>query len=79
MKGKMKSNIDMIYFLEAAGACKRDVYLYTDNGDQLNLKSKLFQYVVIVLAKNKELLKNSILVFEEEDQEVLSEFLEKSI
>lgn len=53
--------------------------MYTDNGDQLNLRSKLFQYVVIVLAKNKELLKNSILVFEEEDQEVLSEFLENSI
>lgn len=76
MKGKIKINTDLVHFLEVVGSCKRDVYLYTENGDQLNLKSKLFQYVVIVLAKNKELLENSILTFDAEDKEILSVYLE---
>lgn len=76
MKGKIKINTDLVHFLEVVGSCKGDVYLYTENGDQLNLKSKLFQYVVIVLAKNKELLENSILVFDPEDKEILSDYLE---
>lgn len=76
MKGKIKINTDLVHFLEVVGSCKGDVYLYTENGDQLNLKSKLFQYVVIVLAKNKELLENSILTFDAEDKEILSVYLE---
>lgn len=76
MKGKIKAATDLVEFLEVAGSCKNDVYLHTVNGDQLNLKSKLFQYVVIVLAHNKELLENSILVFNEEDRNTLEEFLE---
>lgn len=76
MKGKIKINTNLVHFLEVIGSCKGDVYLYTENGDQLNLKSKLFQYVVIVLAKNKELLENSILAFDAEDKEILSDYLE---
>lgn len=79
MKGKIKTDIDLIRFFEVTTACKRDVYLYTDNGDQLNLKSKLFQYVVVVLAKNKHLLENSMLVFEEEDLEMMIGFVEGDV
>ncbi|MDC7286615.1 polya polymerase [Blautia schinkii] len=66
MKGKIKTDIDLIRFFEVTTACKRDVYLYTDNGDQLNLKSKLFQYVVVV-------------VFEESDLEMLIGFVEGDV
>lgn len=76
MKGKIKITTDLVKFLEVSGSCKNDVYLCTESGDRLNLKSKLSQYVVIVLAHNKELLENSILVFDEEDRNLLEQFLE---
>ncbi len=37
--------IDFKKFLEAIDQCKGDVYLVTDDGDKLNLKSKLCQVI----------------------------------
>lgn len=37
--------IDFKKFLEAIDQCKGDVYLVTDDGDRLNLKSKLCQVI----------------------------------
>ena len=37
--------IDFKKFLEAIDQCKGDVYLVTDDGDKLNLKSKLYQVI----------------------------------
>lgn len=37
--------IDFKKFLEAIDQCKGDVYLVTDDGDKLNLKSKLCQLI----------------------------------
>jgi len=37
--------IDFKKFLEAIDLCKGDVYLVTDDGDRLNLKSKLCQVI----------------------------------
>ena len=37
--------IDFKKFLEAIDQCKGDVFLVTDDGDKLNLKSKLCQLI----------------------------------
>ncbi len=37
--------IDFKKFLEAIDQCKGDVFLVTDDGDKLNLKSKLCQVI----------------------------------
>ena len=37
--------IDFKKFIEAIDQCKGDVYLVTDDGDKLNLKSKLCQLI----------------------------------
>ena len=39
--------IDVNKFLEAISKCKGDVYLVTDEGDRLNLMSKLSQLIGI--------------------------------
>ena len=37
--------IDFQKFMEAVDLCKGNVYLVTDDGDRLNLKSKLCQFI----------------------------------
>lgn len=39
--------IDVAEFMEALGQCKGDVYLVTEEGDRLNLMSKLSQLIGI--------------------------------
>ena len=39
------SNIDVNEFLHLIDSCKGNIYLITDEGDKLNLKSKLCQLV----------------------------------
>ena len=39
------SNVDVNEFLHLIDSCKGNIYLITDEGDKLNLKSKLCQLV----------------------------------
>ena len=39
--------IDFQKFMEAVDLCKGNVYLVTDDGDRLNLKSTLCQYIAL--------------------------------
>lgn len=41
------SNIDVNEFLQLIDACKGNIYLVTEEGDKLNLKSKLCQLIGI--------------------------------
>ena len=43
MKPFSMSNIDVHEFITALDSCKGDVWLFTDEGDKFNLKSKLSQ------------------------------------
>ena len=38
-------NVDVAAFMEALDSCESNVYLVTDEGDRLNLKSKLCQFI----------------------------------
>lgn len=74
---KIKSNIDLMDFLKEVKRCEGSVYLETTEGDKLNLKSTLSQYVFVVLAGEPEVVKESELVCSEEDAERLKGYLEQ--
>ena len=72
---RLKEGIDLVAFVRRVKECKGDVFLETEEGDKLNLKSALSQYVFVVLTEQREILRNSIVACDSEDQEKLAEFV----
>ncbi len=72
---RLKEGIDLVAFVRRVKECKGDVFLETEEGDQLNPKSALSQYVFVVLTEQREILRNSIVACDSEDQEKLAEFV----
>lgn len=73
---KLKENVNLVEFLKQTRNCKSDVYLETEDDDMLNLKSVLSQYVVVVMAGQREILENARVVCrEDEDYQALSAYL----
>lgn len=72
---RLKEGVDLVAFIKKVKECEQDVFLKTMEGDQLNLKSALSQYIFVVLAEQKELLRNSEVVCSTEDREKIEEFL----
>lgn len=74
----LKEDADIVMFLDSAKKCKGDISLCTKEGDRLNLKSVLTQYICVVLANEKDILTGShILLGQESDKELLGAFLEE--
>ena len=72
---KLKEGLNAVDFLERVKKCSSDVWLETDDGDRLNLKSVLSQYVFVVLSEQKNILKAATLSCEQDDAKLLEEFL----
>lgn len=74
---KLKKHMDIPAFMEALQRCRKDVYLDTAEGDHLNLKSALSQFVFAsaMAAKLPEL--DAELRCREEDRDILFPFLEE--
>lgn len=74
---KLKKYFDITAFMDAVQRCGKDVYFNTADGDHLNLKSVLSQFVFAsaVAAKLPEL--KSEIVCREEDFPILLPFLEE--
>ena len=63
-------------FFEVVDACKGKVELVTGEGDRLNLKSKLSQYVSLAnIFSNGEIPELEILAYEKEDVDRLINFM----
>ena len=63
-------------FFEVIDSCKGKVELVTGEGDRLNLKSKLSQYVSLAnIFSNGEIPELEIVAYEKEDIEKLIEFM----
>ena len=75
MKFRHISDIDG--FFNAVGQCKGRVELVTDEGDRLNLKSKLTQYLAMakVFSQGNAIPEMDIIASEKEDMERLLEFV----
>ena len=74
---RLKENADLMRFLEKVKECGHDVYFYTGEGDKLNLKSTLSQFLFSAVAAEDEMLENGKVICDDpEDYPVLAEFLE---
>ncbi len=74
MKIKNISNVER--FFEVVDSCKGKVELVTGEGDRLNLKSKLSQYVSLAnIFTNGEIPEMEILASEKEDIDKLFNFM----
>lgn len=71
------SNIkDIDKFFQAIDSCKGKVELVTGEGDRLNLKSKLSQYVSLVnIFSNGEIPELELVAHEKEDVDRLMQFM----
>ena len=74
MKVKNISNIER--FFEVIDSCKGRVELVTGEGDRLNLKSKLSQYVSLAnIFSNGEIPELELVAYEKEDVDRLIDFM----
>jgi hypothetical protein len=74
---KLKINTNFADFLLSVQSCKNDVYFNSADGDQLNLKSLLSQYIFTSVEANHQLIKTGEIVCKnEQDYELLSKYLE---
>lgn len=72
----LKESIDVVAFLNVAKKCSGAVFFQTTDGDILNLKSLLSQYVLMTILCNPDLLKRAqVICVQEEDYQLLSDFL----
>lgn len=76
MPGTLKlHNLDFDEFVRALDSCKGDVFLETDEGDVLNLKSKLCQIMGIAnILKNATVSEATIRCTNPEDETLLFRF-----
>lgn len=73
---RLRDEFNVVTFLENAKKCGGDVFFHTTEGDILNLKSLLSQYVLVSLICNPGLLQNAkIICTQEEDYTNLSDYL----
>ena len=68
-------DIDVNKFIEVIDTCKGDVFLITDEGDRLNLKSKLCQLVGLTrLMENATFAKATVFCPDPEDDAKIFRF-----
>lgn len=68
-------NIDFAEFIKAIDKCKGDVYLETNDGDVLNLKSKLCQMIGLsTILSSTEVAEATLRCTDPEDETMLFRF-----
>lgn len=73
---KVKNITDIDGFFKVVDECKGKVELVTGEGDRLNLKSKLSQYVSLAnIFSNGEIPELEIIAYEKEDTDRLIKFM----
>ena len=73
---KVQNTTDIDAFFKVVDSCKGRVELVTGEGDRLNLKSKLSQYVSMAnIFSNGEIPELEIIAYEKEDTDKLINFM----
>ena len=73
---KIEHITDVNRFFEVVDSCKGKVELVTNEGDRLNLKSKLRQYVSLAnIFSSGDIPEMEVVAYEKEDVEKLIEFM----
>lgn len=74
---KVQNITDIEGFFKVVDSCAGKVELVTGEGDRLNLKSKLSQYVSMAnIFSNSEIPELEVIAYEKEDAEKLTNFME---
>ena len=74
---KIKPNINVSNFFEQVRACKSDVFFVTDEGDRLNLRSQICQYLFTVAYLNQDISIQGRFEFDDkEDMRKLKAYME---
>ncbi len=63
---KLRPDVDVVDLMRRVARCEGDVFFDTSDGDHLNLKSALCQYVFGVLAEDSDSMENGLLTCENE-------------
>ncbi len=75
---KLKTDVELISFFQKIRQCKGEVEFHSMQGDILNLKSSLSQYLFAsLMARPEFLLAGEIICKEESDRELLRIFAKK--
>lgn len=53
---KLRHDINLLEFLNTVQKCRQDIFFYSEDGDQLNLKSVLSQYMLTAVFSDKALI-----------------------
>ena len=73
---KVQNITDVEGFFKVVDSCKGRVELVTGEGDRLNLKSKLSQYVSMAnIFSNGEIPELEVIAYEKEDKDKLIQFI----
>ena len=73
----IKNDVDCLDFLSRVKTCRGEVIFKSDEGDLLNLKSVLSQYVFAAVMERREFVSRGEIVCKDEaDYAVLSDFLQ---
>lgn len=73
---KLKKGVDLVALLEEIKTCQGEVCFVTDEGDRLNLKSMLSQYLFVALTGKSKLLEQGRVNCEnQQDYRLLEHFL----
>ena len=73
---KVQNIADVEVFFKVVDSCKGRVELVTGEGDRLNLKSKLSQYVSMAnIFSNGEIPELEVIAYEKEDTDKLIQFM----
>ena len=74
---RLKENTDLIGFIKTIKKCRQTVFFCTMEGDRLNLKSTLSQYLFSVLTENRDLLQSGEIECQEpSDYQMLEDYLQ---
>ena len=73
---KVKNITDVNKFFEVLNKCKGKVEMVTSEGDRLNLKSKLCQYIMLTnMFSEAKIEEIEIIAYEPEDTQMLLDYL----
>ena len=73
---RLREDVDIMEFLDTVKKCRGEVLFETEDGDSLNLKSFLSEYLFTMVASNRNyVLSGQVKCLMEEDYVTLGEFV----
>lgn len=73
---QLKPEVDLMAFFQEVKKCHGDVHFTTEDGDNLNLKSQLSHYVIMIVANNTDFLLNgNICCSDETDYDIIKDYV----